>query len=129
MRRASGENSPVITMRHRKNKITLDRKVGPRRALLKNLAESLILHERLTSTKAKAKAARSTVEKLITIAKKGTLAARRSLLSKLSDKAATEKLMAVYGPRYKDRAGGYTRMTLLPPRKGDGADTAVVEFI
>jgi large subunit ribosomal protein L17 len=116
-------------MRHRKNKITLDRKAGPRKALIKNLAESLVLHEHLTTTKAKAKVARSTVEKLITIAKKGTLAARRDLLSKLADKAATEKLMAVYGPRYKDRNGGYTRLTTLPPRKGDGADRAMVEFI
>ncbi|MDO8626002.1 MAG: 50S ribosomal protein L17 [Candidatus Magasanikbacteria bacterium] len=116
-------------MRHQKKKITLDRKVGPRTALLRNLAESLILHEKIKTTKAKAKAAQSRVERLVTSAKNNTLAARRLLRADLHTDKAVKKLMEVLGPRYKDRKGGYTRLTMLGPRKGDGSQTAVIEFI
>lgn len=116
-------------MRHQKNKLTLDRKAAPRRALLKHLAESLILHEKIRTTKAKAKAVRSVVERLVTKAKPGTLAARRYVATQLYTDNAVKKLVEVLAPRFKERAGGYTRIVTLPERKGDGADEAVVEFV
>lgn len=116
-------------MRHQKNKVTLDRKVGPRRALLKGLAESLILFERIETTKAKAKAVRSLAERLITTSKAGTLTSRRSLISQLPTENSVKKLMEVLGPRYKDRKGGYTRITMLKNRVGDGAEEVVLELV
>lgn len=116
-------------MRHYKKKVTLDRKVGPRQALLKNLAENLILFEKIRTTKAKARAVKSRVEKLITRARMGKLADRRLVAKDLFTDEAVKKLMEVIAPRYKDRNGGYTRMITLPERKGDGADEAVVEFV
>lgn len=116
-------------MRHKKNKITLDRKTAARRSLLANLAESLVLYEKIKTTKAKAKAARSLVERLVTKAKKQTLTARRELMKTLYTENAIKKLMEVIGPRYKDRQGGYTRIVLLKNRKGDGAEEVIVEFV
>lgn len=116
-------------MRHQKSKITLDRKTGPRQALLRGLAESLILYEKIRTTKAKAKATRSMVERLITKAKKNTLAARRELASVLYTKNAVKKMFEVLGPRFKERAGGYTRITVVNNRLGDGAEEAVIEFV
>ena len=116
-------------MRHQKKKVTLDRKIGPRTALLTSLAESLILHEKIITTKAKAKATRSLVERLITKAKPNTLAARRTLIAKLHTELAVKKLMEVLGPRYKERQGGYTRIVMLKNRVGDGAEEAVVEMV
>jgi large subunit ribosomal protein L17 len=116
-------------MRHRKKKITLDRTAPARKALLSNLAESLVLYEKITTTKAKARAVRSLVEKLVTFSKQNTLTVRRSLLSKLHTKNAVNKLLEQLGPRYKDRAGGYTRVVLIKNRKGDGAEEAMVEFV
>ncbi len=116
-------------MRHQKNKVTLDRKTAGRRSLLANLAESLIVYEKITTTKAKAKATRSVAEKYITTAKKNTLAARRMLISKLYTPESVKKLMEVLGPRYKDRNGGYTRVTVIKNRKGDGAEEVVLELV
>lgn len=116
-------------MRHQSKKITLDRKSAGRRALLGNLAESLILYGKIRTTKAKAKATRSVVEKLVTIASKNTLTARRRIAKTLYTENAIKKLMEVYGPKYKDIKGGYTRITILKNRVGDGAEEAVVEFI
>ncbi|HNU96576.1 MAG TPA: 50S ribosomal protein L17 [Candidatus Magasanikbacteria bacterium] len=116
-------------MRHKSNKITLDRAKAGRRALLSNLAESLILYGKIKTTKAKAKATRSAVEKLVTLAKKDTLAARRQIAQTLYTKNSVKKLMEVYGPKYKEVKGGYTRIFILKNRKGDGAEEAVVEFI
>ncbi len=116
-------------MRHQKNKVTLDRKSASRNALLSNLAESVVLYEKVTTTKAKAKAVRPIVERLITKAKEGSLTARRALITKLYTKNAVNKLIAELGPRYKERAGGYTRITLLNNRKGDGAEEAVIELV
>lgn len=116
-------------MRHQKKKLTLDRAAAPRLALMKSLAESLILREKIRTTKAKAMAVRSKVERLITKAKPGTLAARRMVAKDLFTDNAVKKLMEVLAPRYLDRAGGYTRVITLPERKGDGADEAVVEFV
>lgn len=116
-------------MRHQKNKVTLSRKVGPRNALLTGLAESLILREKIRTTKAKAHAVRAIVEKMITKSKLNTLSARRALIADLDTPNAVKKLMEVLGPRYKERAGGYTRTTLLGERKGDGAPEAIIEFV
>lgn len=116
-------------MRHKSNKITLDRTAANRRALLANLAESLILHEKIITTKAKAKATRSYVEKLVTVAKKNDLASRRKIAKVLYTNNAVKKMMEVFGPRYKDVKGGFTRITILKNRIGDGAEEAVVEFI
>jgi large subunit ribosomal protein L17 len=116
-------------MRHQKNKITLDRKTAARRSLMANLAESLFLYEKIKTTKAKAKALRPFAEKLITKSKDQTLAARREILKTLYTANATKKLMEVIGPRYKERHGGYTRITALPRRKGDAAEEAIIELV
>lgn len=116
-------------MRHYKNKVTLDRKTGPRAALLANLVEQLVLYEKITTTKAKARVIRSKAERLITVAKANTLAARRRLASLLYTKNAVKKMMEVIGPRYADRKGGYTRMTVVKNRVGDGAEEAVIELV
>ena len=115
-------------MRHQKKKVTLDRDAAGRRSLLANLAESLILHEKIKTTKAKAKATRSLVERLITKAKKNDLAARRLLMRVLYTNNAIDKLMEVLGPRYLDRKGGYTRMIKLNNPKA-GASKAVLELV
>lgn len=116
-------------MRHYKNKVTLDRKTGPRKALLNHLAESLILMEKITTTRAKAMAVKRVVEKLITRSKTNTLANRRELLSKLHSVKAVKKLMEVIGGRYKDRQGGYTRIIRLGFRRGDGAEQVIIELV
>ena len=116
-------------MRHQKKKVTLDRKTGPRSALLRGLAESLILYEKMNTTKAKAKAARSVVERLITRAKKNDLATRRYLVSQLYTKNTVNKLLEVLGPRYNERKGGYTRTIVLKNRKGDGAEEVLIELV
>ncbi len=117
-------------MRHQKKKITLDRKSASRNALLANLAESLILHEKIMTTKAKAKALKSFVEKLVTIAKKNNLSARRALIKELYTNNSVKKLMDVFGPRYAEKKGGYTRLILVSDtRVGDGAEKAILEFV
>lgn len=116
-------------MRHRHKGKTLDRKRGPRQALIKNLVASVVLYERVTTTTAKAKAIRPYVEKMVTLAKEPTLAHRRLLLSKLPTEGAVKKLIEVLGPKYKSRAGGYTRITRLGRRVGDRAEQALIEFI
>lgn len=116
-------------MRHQKNKVTLDRKTAARRSLLANLAESLIFYEKIKTTKAKAKALRPFVERLITRSKMQTLAARRDLMKTLYTANAVKKLMEDVGPRYKTRPGGYTRIVMLKNRKGDGAEEVIVELV
>ena len=116
-------------MRHQKKKLTLDRKSPARRSLLANLAESLVLYEKIKTTKAKGRAVKSLVERLITKAKKQTLAARRELLKTLYTNNAVNKLMDDLGPKYKDRKGGYTRILKLGARKSDGAKMAIIEFV
>ncbi len=116
-------------MRHQKKKVTLDRKTASRKALLTGLAESLILYEKIVTTKAKAKATRSLVERLITKAKPATLAARRQVIPVLHTENAVKKLMTELGPRYATRPGGYTRITALKNRKGDGAEEVVLELV
>ncbi len=116
-------------MRHKnKNKI-LDRQKGPRELMLRNLAASLLLYEKIKTTKAKAQAVRPLVERLITAAKRGDLAARRGLIKTLLTKNAVRKAMEVLGERYQSRAGGYTRIVKLGPRSGDGAEMVQIELV
>lgn len=116
-------------MRHRVKKTTLGRKKAPREAMLKNLVSSVLIYEKVKTTKAKAKAVKPMVEKAITIAKKGDLTARRNLISSLPQKMAVKKSMEVLGDRYKERDGGYTRIINLGTRQGDGADVVQIELV
>jgi len=99
------------------------------RLIMANLATDLFMHEKVTTTEAKAKALRPVAEKLITKARKGDLHARRVVLKTIHDKAAVAKLFEEVAPRYEDRQGGYTRITKLGPRRGDGAEEAVIELV
>ncbi|MBI4262494.1 50S ribosomal protein L17 [Candidatus Uhrbacteria bacterium] len=116
-------------MRHRKNTPTLDRKKGPRASLLRNLTMSVLLYEKVKTTRAKARAVRPLVERAITIAKAGTLADRRRLTGILYHPKAVKKIVEVLGPRYKERTGGYTRTTALGQRQGDGAEIVQIELV
>jgi len=116
-------------MRHRCKKITLGREAGPKKALMRGLAESLILNGHIKTTEAKAKALRSVVEPLITKAKTGTLAARRSVIGVLYTEKAVQKLMKELGPKYKTRHGGYTRVIKLAHRLNDAAKMARIELV
>ena len=116
-------------MRHQMKKITLGRKTAGRRSLMANLAESVILYEKVRTTKAKAKAVQSVVEKLITKAKLNTLAARRDIMKTLYTENAVKKLMEQLGKKYADRKGGFTRVTVVKNRVGDGAEEAIIEFV
>lgn len=108
----------------------LQREKGPRKALLRNLASQVILHEKIKTTKEKAKEIRPVVEKLITKAKRGTLADRRNAAKFLSNNdKALEKLFTEFGPLYKDRNGGYVRITKLGKRAGDNAEMAQIELL
>ncbi|KKQ60339.1 MAG: 50S ribosomal protein L17 [Parcubacteria group bacterium GW2011_GWE2_38_18] len=116
-------------MRHRnKNKI-LDREKAPRELMLRNLASSILIYEKVKTTEAKAKVVRSLLEKMITVAKKGDLNARRQLIETLPQKMAIKKSMDVLGERYKDRDGGYSRIIKLGTRKGDGAEMVQIELV
>ncbi|MDD2353957.1 MAG: 50S ribosomal protein L17 [Patescibacteria group bacterium] len=116
-------------MRHRnKNKI-LDREKGPRELMLRNLASSIILYEKVKTTKAKAKAVRPLVERMITSAKAGDLSARRGLIKVLLQKNSVKKTMDVLAKRYLERPGGYTRIVKLGARKGDGAEMVQIELV
>ncbi|MCK4540234.1 50S ribosomal protein L17 [Candidatus Parcubacteria bacterium] len=116
-------------MRHRVKKNILGRKKEPREMMLRNLTSSILIYEKVKTTKAKAKAVKPLVEKAITAAKKGDLAARRSLIEKLPQKMAIKKAMEVLGEKYKERKGGYTRIINLPQRQGDGAEMAQIELV
>jgi large subunit ribosomal protein L17 len=99
------------------------------KAILANLAKQVIEHERIRTTYAKAKEAQPLVEKLVTLAKRGDLHARRQALAILRDKDVVYKLFSEIGPRYGDVEGGYTRVVKLGPRLGDAAPMAVLEFV
>ena len=117
-------------MRHRKKNVKLGRKKQPREAMLKNLASSFILYEKVKTTKAKAKAVQPIVEKLITMSKENNLTVRRRLMQALPVKSSVEKCLEVLGPRYKERKSGYTRIIkLATPRVGDGAEMVQIEFV
>ena len=106
------------------------RKRDQRRQLLRSLARSVILHERIVTTTARAKSVRPYVEKLVTKAAKDDLATRRLLLARFhNDAAVVKKLLDTLGPKYRDRKGGYTRIIKIEPRPGSGRDVAVIEFV
>jgi len=114
----------------RKRTITrkFNRKIGPRKALLKSLARALVLNERIETTDAKAKQLSSFIEKKITLARKGDLSAIRQL-RKVFSEDVTNKLVKDIAPLYKDREGGYTRITKLGQRKSDGSNMSIIELI
>ena len=116
-------------MNHRKKGKILDRKKEPREMMLRNLASSVLIYEKVKTTQAKAKAVRPLVEKIITTAKKGDLTARRKLIATLPQKMAVKKSMEVLGERFKNRKGGYTRIIKLGARQGDGADVVQIELV
>ena len=116
-------------MRHKVAGWKLGRNTAHRRSLLRNLVTSLILEERVETTVPKAKAMRPQVEKMITLGKRGDLAARRQALAYLMTSAAVDKLFDTIGPRFGDRNGGYLRIIRTGWRKGDGADNAFVELL
>jgi large subunit ribosomal protein L17 len=97
--------------------------------MLANLATSLFEHDRITTTEAKAKRLRPLAERLITFAKRGDLHARRQVMTVIRDKDVVHKLFAEIGPKFAERAGGYTRIVKVGPRKGDNAPMAVIELI
>jgi len=116
-------------MRHRVAGWKLGRNTSHRRALLRNLVTSLIIEERIETTVTKAKAMKSHVEKMITLGKKGGVANRRLAASYLMTPEAVDKLFNTVGPRFGDRAGGYTRIILTGFRKGDGGAKAFIEIL
>jgi len=116
-------------MRHRNYGNKLSRKTEHRRALLRNLVTSLIQQERIETTVAKAKAARPLAEWIITLGKRGDLAARRQAASYLLNPTAVKFLFDELSKRYATRAGGYTRLVHAGWRRGDGADLAVLELV
>ena len=116
-------------MRHQKKKVTLDRKKAPRVALLRNLAASVILYEKVKTTEGKAKIVRPLVEKAITTGKAQTLTARRKLMTMFHSELPVKKILEELAPRYKDRKGGYTRIVKLGHRLNDAADMAQIELV
>lgn len=116
-------------MRHGMGQRKLNRTKGHRRALLANLACSLIEHEQITTTVPKAKELRPYVEKLVTLAKNGTLHARRQAIATLQNEEKAKKLFDILGARFKARAGGYTRIVKAGFRYGDAAPIAIIEFV
>jgi large subunit ribosomal protein L17 len=105
------------------------REKNQRNALLRSLAIALIKEEKIKTTEAKAKEIRPLVEKIITKGKSDTLASRRLILSKLASESASDKVLKTLSPKYKDRAGGYTRIVKLPRRNTDGSAMAYIEFV
>jgi large subunit ribosomal protein L17 len=117
-------------MRHQKTRKKLSRDSAHRKSLLMNLSKELIEHERIKTTEAKAKAVKPEIEKLITLAKKDTLHARRQALSTLSqDKFAVHKLFVEVAPRYAERPGGYTRILKIGQRQGDATEMVFLELV
>lgn len=116
-------------MRHRKAGRKLGSDSEHQRALMRNLATSLIQHGRIRTTEAKAKELRPYAERLVTLAKRGGLHARRQAAKRLFDKEALRKLFDVYAAQFKDRPGGYTRIIKEGFRPGDNAPVAFIEFL
>lgn len=116
-------------MRHNVGHRKLGRTSEHRRALLRNLAADLFRHERLKTTVPKARELRPFAERLITLARRDDLHARRQVVRQISDRDVVKKLFDTLGPRFAQRPGGYTRALKLGPRLGDGADMAIVELV
>jgi large subunit ribosomal protein L17 len=117
-------------VRHRKTRHKLGRDSSHRKLLLRNLCKEVIDHERIRTTEAKAKAVKPEIERLITLAKRGDLHARRQALSALGqDKFVVYKLFEEVAPRYTDRPGGYTRILKLGPRRSDATEMVYLELV
>lgn len=116
-------------MRHRKKGRQLSRSPSHKKATLRNLATNLFRHERIRTTKAKAKELRPYAEKLITLAGEDTVQARRKAARKIADREILGKLFDEIGPRFADRPGGYTRILKLGPRRSDSAEMALIELV
>ena len=117
-------------MRHQKQRNKLSRDTAHRRALMRNLCRDMIEHERIKTSQAKAKAVKPKLEKLITLAKRGDLHARRQALSELGqDKFLVHKLFEEVAPRYAERPGGYTRIVKLGPRRSDSTEMVFLELV
>ena len=117
-------------MRHHNNVRKFGRDKSQKKALLSSLALNLIVREKIKTTEPKAKELRPFIEKLVTRAKKGDLATRRTIISKLSGRSSeVKKLFDVLAPKYADKKGGYTRVLKLGARKSDGAKMAIIEFV
>jgi large subunit ribosomal protein L17 len=116
-------------MRHRVAGRKFGRNTNQRKALLRNLAVSLILNERITTTEAKAKTIRPVVEKLVTMSRDDTEHHRRVVMARLADERATAKLFDIIGPRFDGQPGGYTRIYKIGTRRGDGAPVSMIEFV
>lgn len=115
-------------MRHLNSGRKLNRSSAHRKALLRNLVLSLIRHERIRTTDAKAKELRRYADRIVTLGKQGDLSARRRVFSLIASRDAVKKLFDVIAPRFKDRAGGYTRVVKFGIRSGDAAAVSIVEF-
>jgi large subunit ribosomal protein L17 len=116
-------------MRHRKGGFKLGRNTSHRRALLRNLVTSIILNDKVHTTVTKAKATRPIVEKMITLGKNGSVHARRQALAYLMTPESVDRLFSIVSPRYATRPGGYSRIVRTGVRKGDAAETAIIELI
>jgi len=116
-------------MRHGKSGRKLNRTSSHRKAMFANMAAALINHEQIKTTLPKAKELRPIVDKLVTLAKRGDLHARRQAIAKVRDEKMVGKLFATIGPRFAERAGGYTRVMRAGFRYGDNAPMAVIEFV
>jgi len=117
-------------MRHAKKRNKLGRDSAHRKSLMANLSKEIIDHERIKTSQAKAKAAKPEIEKLITLAKRGDLHARRQALSTLrNDKFAVHKLFEEIAPRYAERPGGYTRIIKIGPRRSDSTEMVFLELV
>jgi large subunit ribosomal protein L17 len=116
-------------MQHRRLGRRFSRDPGHRQAMFSNMAASLIRHEQIVTTLAKAKDLKRVMDKYITLAKRGDLNSRRITASRLRDEAMVKKLFEILGPRYKDRTGGYTRVIKAGYRYGDSAPVAVIELV
>ena len=116
-------------MRHKVAGRKLSRSTGHRWALYRNQVTSLLAHEKIVTTEAKAKEVRSLAEKMITLGKDGSLASRREALAFITEKKIVDKLFAEIAPGYADRSGGYTRLLKLGPRHGDNAPMVQIELV
>ena len=116
-------------MRHRRAGRRLGRTSSHRKAMMRNLVTSLLDHEKITTTDAKAKELRSVADKMITLGKRGTLHARRQALSFIRDNRVTKKVFEELSPRYSERMGGYTRVVKVGTREGDNAPLSIIEMM
>ena len=116
-------------MRHRKNTVKFGRSAEGRKALLSSLVANFIEEQRIRTTLPKAKQTRTLAEKMVTLAKRGTMPAKRQALAVLRHREHVQKLFETIGPQYKDRAGGYTRIVKLGRRGSDGSEMALLEWV